>query len=108
MLIATLLAGRRCLATCSRRVALIKEYAPMPLPTDSGKESPRKTLLHLEHSLAHLELIEALAQRLPSVRVLPAIQGRRGLELAQQHRPDAVLLDVHLPDLSAQEVLRRF
>ena len=43
----------------------------------------------------------------PQWRVLPALQGRLGLELAAQHRPDVVLLDLHLPDMHGREVLRQ-
>src|SRR5256884_9230846 len=35
------------------------------------------------------------------------MQGRLGLDLAREHRPDLILLDLHLPDLPGQEVLRR-
>jgi CheY-like chemotaxis protein len=34
-----------------------------------------------------------------------AMRGREGLELARQDPPDLVLLDLHLPDLSGEEVL---
>ncbi len=40
-------------------------------------------------------------------RVLPAFTGNEGLALAAQHRPALVILDIGLPDLSGQEVLRR-
>jgi two-component system KDP operon response regulator KdpE len=40
-------------------------------------------------------------------RVLPAATGQEGLVLAAQHRPAVVILDLGLPDLSGQEVLRR-
>ena len=33
--------------------------------------------------------------------------GRRGVELAAQIRPDLVLLDLHLPDISGEEVSRQ-
>ncbi len=39
--------------------------------------------------------------------VLTAAGGQEGLVLAAQQRPSAVLLDLGLPDLSGQEVLRR-
>jgi len=30
-----------------------------------------------------------------------------GLDLAREHHPDLILLDVHLPDISGDEILRR-
>jgi CheY-like chemotaxis protein len=41
------------------------------------------------------------------VSFVPAMQGRLGLELAREHRPDIVLLDLQLPDLQGHEVLIR-
>ncbi len=35
------------------------------------------------------------------------MQGSLGLELAAEHQPDLILLDVHLPDIMGDEVLRR-
>jgi two-component system KDP operon response regulator KdpE len=40
-------------------------------------------------------------------RVLFAVSGQEGVVLAAQHRPALVILDLGLPDLSGQEVLRR-
>ena len=40
-------------------------------------------------------------------RVLAAASGQEGVVLAAQHRPALVILDLGLPDLSGQEVLRR-
>jgi two-component system, OmpR family, KDP operon response regulator KdpE len=40
-------------------------------------------------------------------RVLAAASGQEGLVLAAQHRPALMILDLGLPDLSGQEVLRR-
>jgi nitrogen regulation protein NR(I) len=47
------------------------------------------------------------AFREPSLTVLTAETSATGLELAREHRPDVVVLDIHLPDLPGLEMLRR-
>jgi CheY-like chemotaxis protein/anti-sigma regulatory factor (Ser/Thr protein kinase) len=64
------------------------------------------TLLYVEDNLANLSLVETILLPRPQWRVLPALQGRLGLELALQHRPDVILLDLHLPDMHGRDVLR--
>jgi CheY-like chemotaxis protein len=34
------------------------------------------------------------------------MQGRIGLELAREHQPAAIMLDLHLPDTNGEDVLR--
>ena len=65
------------------------------------------TLLLIEDNLANLQLIEFILAERPSVKLLPAMQGKLGLELARKHLPDMILLDLHLPDIDGSEVLRR-
>jgi PAS domain S-box-containing protein len=67
----------------------------------------QRTILYIEDNLASLELIEGVLAREPGITLLTAMQGSRGLDLARAQRPDLVLLDVHLPDMPGDEVLRR-
>jgi len=62
-------------------------------------------VLYIEDNPSNLRLVERILNRRPGVKLLSAVQGRRGLELARAHRPDAIVLDLHLPDISGQEVL---
>ncbi|MEX1104364.1 MAG: ATP-binding protein, partial [Dehalococcoidia bacterium] len=57
----------------------------------------RRRVLYIEDNLANFAVVERVFARRPHVEVLPALQGRLGLELARQHRPDLILLDLHLP-----------
>ncbi len=66
-----------------------------------------RTVLYLEDNLSNLTLIERILEARPQVRLLSAMQGRIGLELAREHHPDLILLDLHLPDISGEEALRR-
>lgn len=67
----------------------------------------RRRVLYVEDTLANIRLIEAILQARPDVELLPAMQGRLGLELAREHAPDLILLDIHLPDVDGDEVLAR-
>jgi len=66
-----------------------------------------KTALYVEDNLANLELVERTLEHRPALRLLPLMQGGLALDLAVQHCPDLILLDVHLPDIDGDEVLRR-
>jgi CheY-like chemotaxis protein/anti-sigma regulatory factor (Ser/Thr protein kinase) len=72
------------------------------LPTPEGR-----TVLHVEDNLSNLTLVEQTLERLPGIRLIPAMYGKLGIELAREHRPDLVLLDLHMPDLHGHEVLAR-
>jgi PAS domain S-box-containing protein len=78
---------------------------PAAAPGDDG-HAPA-TLLYVEDNLANLSLVETFLGARPAWRLVPALQGRIGVELAREHQPDLVLLDLHLPDISGEEVLRR-
>jgi CheY-like chemotaxis protein len=66
-----------------------------------------RTLLYVEDTLANVRLVEAILRRRPSVRLIPAMLGRLGVDLALQHQPDMILLDLHLPDVGGGQVLEQ-
>lgn len=71
---------------------------------ESAASTQPRLVLFIEEYLSNLALIRSLLARHPHVRLLPAAEGRVGLDLARAHRPDAILLDTHVPDMSVEEV----
>ncbi len=63
-------------------------------------------VLYIEDNVANVQLIEHVLSFRSQVRLLTAMQGRLGLEFAIENRPDLILLDLHLPDIRGDVVLR--
>lgn len=70
--------------------------------------SARTKLLLIEDNPANLRLIEqVVASTRPEIEVVNSMYGGLGLELAREHSPFLVVLDLHLPDMSGEQVLQR-
>jgi CheY-like chemotaxis protein len=66
-----------------------------------------RTVLYIEDNVPSAQLMERIFSRWPDVKLISAMQGGLGVELARQHTPDLILLDLHLPDIQGLEVLQR-
>lgn len=67
--------------------------------------SAPRTVLYVEDMVENLRLVEQILSQRPSVTVLAAMLGGVALDLASQHRPDVILLDLNLPDMAGEAVL---
>ncbi|HJW64001.1 MAG TPA: ATP-binding protein, partial [Actinomycetes bacterium] len=83
-----------------------QELAVPAAPPDPAPPAPL-TVLYIEDNLSNLQLVERVLSRRPGVRLISAMRPQLGLELAAEHHPDLILLDLHLPDMPGQEVFRR-
>jgi protein-histidine pros-kinase len=79
--------------------------------TGTGSVEPAlpqaRIVLYIEDNVPSAQLMERIFSRWPDVKLISAMQGLLGLELARQHRPDLILLDLHLPDIQGIEVLQK-
>jgi PAS domain S-box-containing protein len=79
----------------------------IPSVAEQPRSTAPRTLLYIEDNLSHLRLVERILARRPEVKLISAMQGSLGLELARLHQPDLILLDLHLPDIQGDEILRQ-
>jgi PAS domain S-box-containing protein len=89
-------------------------HAPRPAETAASERPAVEaapagalSILYIEDNLSNLKLVERILLRRPQVRLIPAMQASLGIELAREHQPDLVLLDMNLPDLPGDVVLQR-
>jgi two-component system KDP operon response regulator KdpE len=68
---------------------------------------PLKPLVLIVDDEPQIRRLLTLTLEANGFRILAAVNGNEGLTLAAQHRPAIVVLDLGLPDLTGQEVLRR-
>ena len=90
------------------------EEAPSATGRDSESnpgwsQSPGRSfrVLLVENNLTTLDLVERVLSRRPGTEVLAAMQGGLGVDLAHEHVPDMILLDISLPDMTGNAVLDR-
>lgn len=81
--------------------------APVRSDAEYSRCTEPRVVLYIEDNLSNLRLVERILARRPEVKLISAVQGSIGIELARQHQPDLILLDLHLPDMLGDEVLRQ-
>ena len=93
----------------------------LSLPTLQGHETVRsdfdplltqpaqyhqRTVHYVEDNETNVEVMRGVLAQRPQVRMDVSVTGLDGLAAIRNRRPDMILLDMHLPDISGMELLR--
>jgi len=88
--------------------AATKRPGPAPIAAPVGGSATEGDVLYIDDNPANLQLVkDILADSRPGLSLRTATEGTAGAELAEQRRPDLLLLDLNLADMTGEEVLRR-
>jgi HAMP domain-containing protein/CheY-like chemotaxis protein len=112
--VSALPAGERATVPVEARLAVDRALADAdaamddnPLADDRQQIQPGdRVLLVIENDQAYARILMELGRQ-HEFRVLAAVRGDVGLQMARQHRPDAITLDLDLPGLDGWNVLDR-
>jgi len=66
----------------------------------------QRTLLYVEDEPANLLLVQQLIAQRGDIKLLSAINGDQGIEMARAHHPEVILMDINLPGISGFDVIK--
>lgn len=78
-----------------------------PTTETPPSETLKGSVLYIEDEPINFAMVEGLLSDHPEVHLIRAQTGQEGVSRARGDHPDAILLDMHLPDISGIEVVRR-
>lgn len=92
--------------TASERPARLD--GPSHRPSAEPKSSALRKVLYVEDNIVNIELMQSFFTRLrPGIELVSTMLGELAVDLAREHAPHLILLDVNLPDIDGDEVIRR-
>lgn len=84
--------------------ALVSAAAAPP----AVKPGATRRVLYVEDNIVNIELMQGFFTRLrPGIQLVSTMMGGLAVDLAREHAPHLILLDVNLPDIDGDEVIRR-
>ncbi len=93
------------LAPAEPQARLLEDFDGLRGSESGAGSMQRRIILYIEDNPSNMALMKRIAETRSEVRLIGAAQGQMGLDLAHVHRPDLILLDLHLPDMPGQQVL---
>lgn len=64
------------------------------------------TVLYVEDNPANMKLVEKIIARHPNIKLLTAVSGISGVEIARSSHPDVILMDINLPGINGIDALK--
>ena len=74
-------------------------------PEEKRRRASEKTILIVEDNELNMKLFHDLIQA-HGYNILQTKDGMEALKLARQHKPDLILMDIQLPEVSGLEVTK--
>jgi CheY-like chemotaxis protein len=65
------------------------------------------TVLYVEDNISNIRLMESIMCHRPRVRLVHAGTGGAALAMVRSQQPQLIFLDLHLPDMDGEDVLRQ-
>jgi signal transduction histidine kinase/ActR/RegA family two-component response regulator len=103
-------AGSAFTITLPRAQGMIGGPPRRPVPPSSARPlipaGAITSILYMEDNPANIEVVSRLLKGRQNVILQAVRSGRAGLECAIRDVPDLILLDLHLPDLHGEQILK--
>jgi PAS domain S-box-containing protein len=80
--------------------------APVPSPADELLPYRQRRVHYIEDNETNVEVMRGILAQRPQVLLSVSTLGLDGLDAVRRQRPDLILLDMQLPDISGLELLR--
>lgn len=90
----------------ARRFAKAGDEVAPPAGAYAPREGRLHILLYVEDNQANLKLVKQIVARHQDLYLLTAVNGNSGVEIACLARPEVILMDINLPDISGYEALK--
>lgn len=86
----------------------VEDLVISPSKKIPGRTDEQKwTLLYVEDNPANLMLVEQILQTRPDIKLLSAPQAQMGIELANAHKPDLILMDINMPEMDGITAMKK-
>jgi len=93
----------------STAAPIVTENSPIPIASIQSRSpagARQRTLLYVEDNPANMMLVEQLIAQHSKLKMLTAVDGALGIELARSALPEVILMDINLPGMSGIEAMR--